>query len=294
MTPQKKATLISSSVALFLTCMKLFIGLVSGSVTVLASALDSILDFFVSVFNFFAIKKSEEPANASFNYGKAKIEALAAVIEGSIITLSGFYILYEAYKKFNNNEVISYVGITLGVMLASLIITALLVVFLQKVAKQTQSMVIKSDALHYKTDLYTNGIILLSLVAVYVTGMESIDAIMGFLLGCYIIYSAFELIKEGVFVLLDASLEEELVSEIEDVLDNCGELSSFHNLKTRHAANKYFVDVHLVFTPHIKLLEAHNVSDKLEASIRALDRQKEWVINTHLDPYDDEAVEAIK
>ena len=92
MTLQKKATIVSSATATLLIVIKLFIGLLSGSVAVLASAIDSVLDLIVSAFNYFAIAKAEQPANQTFNYGKGKIEALAAVIEGTIICMSGLFI----------------------------------------------------------------------------------------------------------------------------------------------------------------------------------------------------------
>ena len=97
--PQKKATIVSSTVAAILTLLKLIIGIFSGSVAVLASAVDSILDMFVSIFNYFAVLNSEKPADKNFNYGRGKIEAFALVIEGVIITLSGIFLLYHAVKK---------------------------------------------------------------------------------------------------------------------------------------------------------------------------------------------------
>jgi len=123
MTLQKKATVVSSSVAAVLTLMKLVIGIASGSVAVLASAIDSILDMFVSLFNYFAISNSEKPADKTFNYGRGKIEALASVIEGTIITMSGIFLLYQAVNKAINGEVSSYLNISMIVMILSLIIT---------------------------------------------------------------------------------------------------------------------------------------------------------------------------
>ena len=99
MSPQKRATLVSSSVASILVLVKLVIGVASGSVAVLASAIDSLLDMLVSIFNFFAIKKSEENPDESYQYGKGKIQAIAAVIEGTIITISGIYIIKKKKKK---------------------------------------------------------------------------------------------------------------------------------------------------------------------------------------------------
>ena len=177
MTPQKKATVVSSSVAAVLTLIKLAIGITSGSVAVLASAVDSILDMFVSIFNYFAISNSEKPADRIFNYGRGKIEALASVIEGTIISISGLFLLYQAAKKAINNEASQYLEISIYVMIISLIITILLVIYLSYIAKKTNSMVIKADALHYKTDVFSNGAVLISLILVSLTGYEIIDVI---------------------------------------------------------------------------------------------------------------------
>ncbi len=99
MTVQRRATVIATSVAVLLTLVKFIIGVASGSVALLASAIDSLLDTVISIFNFFAIKKSEEKATDRFQYGKGKIQAIAGVIEGTIITISGLYIIYRAVEK---------------------------------------------------------------------------------------------------------------------------------------------------------------------------------------------------
>jgi cation diffusion facilitator family transporter len=284
---EKKATIVSSSVAALLTLMKLVIGIMSGSVAVLASAVDSVLDMFVSLFNYFAISKSEKPADDEFNYGRGKIEALASVIEGTIITLSGLFLFYQAIAKYINDTKSSYADLSIIVMIASLFITIGLVAYLNKVARETDNMVIKADALHYKTDVYTNIAVLVSLVGVYLTDLEIIDVLVGGTISLYIVYSAYELIREGVLVLLDRALDEETVQKIEDILKNEKELNDYHWLKTRTAGNDIFVDVHLVFDCVMTLMAAHRLSDKIEDNIRKINPDKNWVINVHLDPYDD-------
>ncbi len=285
--PEKKATIVSSSVAAVLTLIKLVIGIMSGSVAVLASAVDSVLDLFVSIFNYFAISNSEKPADQYFNYGRGKIEALASVIEGTIITISGLFLFYEAVNKYLNNGVSKYADISILVMIISLTITTSLVIYLNRVAKQTNNMVIKADALHYKTDVYSNAAVLISLITVYFTNLEIVDVLVGGAISIYIIYSAYELIKDGVLVLLDRALEEDMIQDINRILESEGEINDFHFLKTRTAGNVNFVDVHLVFDCVITLLDAHRVSDNIEEKIMALDPSKEWIINIHLDPYDD-------
>ena len=294
MTLQKKATVVSSATATILIVMKLFIGLMSGSVAVLASAIDSVLDLIVSAFNYFAITKAEQPADKKFNYGKGKIEALAAVIEGTVITVSGLFILYTAVKKAIFQEPLANLGDSIIVMVISLGLTIALVTFLNYVAKKTHSMVVKSDALHYKTDVLSNGAILVSLVLIQATGFELIDSIMGVVISIYIIHSAYEIIRDGVYILLDASLDEETVEKMRDIILEEKEISDFHYLKTRKSANTNFVDVHLVFSPGISLMRAHHAGDRIEEKIKALIPEGEWVINAHLDPYDDSEINDLR
>ena len=284
---EKKATIVSSSVAFLLTIIKLTIGIFSGSVAVLASAIDSVLDLFVSIFNYFAITNSEKPADELFNYGRGKIEALASVIEGTIISLSGLFLFYVAINKYITGEISQYAQTSIIVMMISLTITILLVLYLNKIAKDTNNMVIKADALHYKTDIWANLAVLTSLILVYISGNEIFDVIIGSLIAIYIIYSAYELIQEGVLVLLDSSLDEEVTSKIEDIIKSENEVNDYHWLKTRTAGKNNFVDVHLVFDCVISLMAAHKISDNIEEKIKQLDTSKDWIINIHLDPYDD-------
>lgn len=286
MTLQKKATLVSTTVAFFLSIIKLIAGILSGNLALLASAIDSILDMFVSIFNYFAIVTSEKQEDKDFNYGRGKIEALASLLEGLIITFSGIFLLYKAYEKYINSEKSLYLNESLIIMIISLFATIFLVLYLNKVAKITKSMVIKADAMHYKVDVYSNLAVLLSLILVSLTSYEIIDVIVSVCISLYIIYSAYELIHNGFLVLLDKSLEEDIVKDIENIIKE-NDVNNFHLLKTREAANKIFVEVHLVFDKIITLYEAHKISDEIEENIKLIDNNKEWIINIHLDPYDD-------
>ena len=287
MTHQKIANVVWSSVSAVLTLIKLVLGIASGSVAVLASAVDSVLDMFVSIFNYFAISNSEKPADKIFNYGRGKIEALASVIEGTIITISGLFLLYQAVYKSINGEVSQYLDISIYVMIISLIITISLVLYLNHIAKKTNSMVIKADALHYKTDVFSNIAVLVSLILVTFTGYELIDVFVGGGIALYIIYSAYELIHDGILVLLDRAVDEELVKKIEQIIKENGRVNAYHLLKTREAANQTFVEVHLVFDCIITLMDAHRASDSIEHKIKKLDKNRNWIINIHMDPYDD-------
>ncbi|MDD5406840.1 MAG: cation diffusion facilitator family transporter [Sulfurovaceae bacterium] len=287
---QKKATIISSSTAFLLVCIKFTAGLLSGSVAVLASAIDSSLDFIVSMFNFFAIKKAEEDPTSNFQYGKGKIQGIAAVIEGTVISLSGLYIIYEAIKKIVTGGKTELLGPSIIIMIFSISITFFLVRYLLHVADKTANIVIKSDALHYSTDLWSNGVTLLALVSVWITGENIIDAIFGFGIGVYIIYSASEIIIDGTKILLDHALPEDEVDTIHSILDKHPEITSYHWLKTRTNGSVNFVEFHMVLQPNMLLLEAHRIADQVEKQIMAIDPLKKWVITPHFDPYDDKDI----
>jgi len=288
MSPQKRATIVSSSVATLLVIVKLVLGVASGSVAVLASAIDSFLDMLVSILNFFAIKKSEESPDSEYHYGKGKIQAIAAVIEGTVITISGLYIIYQAIQKITSGAVTSLLTPSIIAMSFSIIITYALVRYLLRIAKETDNIVIKADALHYKTDLWSNAAVLVALGAVYFTGLDEIDAVFGLGIGLFIIYSAYEIIQEGLEILLDRALDADTVEKINEIISDHPEVTSYHWLKTRTDGTTNYVEFHMVLRPNMLLLEAHRIADEVEDKIHLLDQNKKWIITPHFDPYDDE------
>ena len=155
-------------------------------------------------------------------------------------------------------------------------------------------MVIKADALHYKTDVYSNVAVLVSLILVHFTGYELIDVLVGSGIALFIIYSSYELIHDGVLVLLDRAVDHDIVDKIEDIIKSKDKVNTHHLLKTREAGHQTFVEVHLVFDCIITLMDAHRVSDKIEQEIEDLDKNRDWIINIHMDPYDDFSINDVK
>ncbi len=152
------------------------------------------------------------------------------------------------------------------VMVISFVITAGLVFFLNKVATITNNMVIKADALHYKTDLFSNGAVLFALGVISFTGEQLIDPILGIGIAFYMIYSAIPIIKEGILMLLDASLEKEDIDKIIDIIESEELVTDYHFLKTRESgSNVLLTSVHTVFNMEISLYDAHTVADNIEA-----------------------------
>jgi len=281
------ATTVATVSAFVLAVSKVIVGIMTGSVAVIASAIDSLLDMVISIFNNIAVRVSESKPDSRFNYGKGKIEGLAALFEGLFISASGLYIIFEGIRKIIYHEPIVKISMSIYVMVFSMAVTFLLVMFLAYVVKKTAHLVIKSDLLHYKTDLLTNGAVLVSLIVVKLTGWYYIDFILSILIGVYIIKEASEIVKEGFEILLDVSLDFETVEKIKEIIKKEPLVLDYHCLRTRKSGNRNFVDVHLVLTPDMKLKLAHSIIENVEEKIRKLDTEKKWIINIHADPYDD-------
>ena len=196
----------------------------------------------------------------------------------------------KRYKRLYTHEETTLLTPAIWVMVISIVVTFVLVRYLLSVSKATNNLVIKSDALHYQTDLWSNGVILLSLGIVYLSGWEWVDALFGFGIGVYIIYSAYEIIEEGIMILLDRALDAETVSEIKKIIEAHKEVNGYHWLKTRTDGTTNFVEFHLVLQPNLYLIEAHRISDEIESEIMKLDSSKPWVITPHYDPFDDSAI----
>ncbi len=284
---EKKATLVSTSVAGVLVLLKMSVAIFSGSIAILASAIDSMLDLLVSLFNYFALHNSEKNPDSQFQFGRSKIEPLAAVIEGAVILFSALFILYNALLKIVHPKEIAFMNESVIVMLLSFGITGFLVLFLRYVSKKTNNLVIRSDALHYETDLFSNGAVLFTLAAISYTGEQLIDPILGIAISFYMIYSAIPIIKDGVLMLLDAALPEKDINAIKEILKVEPIIQTYHYLQTRESASHVFISVHAVFNASISLYDAHLVSDKIEEKIKKYFGDKKSHILIHMDPYDD-------
>lgn len=288
---QTNAILVVSVSAFCLAVLKLIFALVSGSMVVMASAIDSLLDMFVSLFNHFTYKKAQSPSTAYFNYGFGKLEGIAAVFESALIFGSGGYIIYNSVQKFIAQKGVDSVESGIIIMAISICATLGIVSFLRFVAKSNHSIIIKSEILHYKSDLFSNLAVIVSLILIYATGIHALDSLIGGILGIYICAQSYKIAKEGFLVLLDRAIDDTLHDKIVAILGADRRISSFHHLKSRQSGKNIFLEYHLVFDKEISLFKAHEISDSIEAQIKGISSDFEWIILAHLDPYDDSKME---
>lgn len=260
---------VSMGVAFSLAVLKATVGFMTGSLSILSSAVDSILDTVASFFNFIAIKKAEEPADTAHQFGHGKYESLAAFIQSIIILATGLFILVSAWHKFNSNEVpeVGFAGI--GVMILSIVATVFLTVFLRHVAKKEKSAVLEADAMHYAVDLYSNIGILLALMVMKYTGLTFIDPLVAAVVAIYIIYSALKLNFKVAKELLDERVEEDTYKKLLEVLNSFDSFhKDFHRLRTRSSGHEKFIDMHLTLCRNLTLAETHRMTDEIEEAIK--------------------------
>lgn len=270
---------------MFLAVFKATVGLWSGSLAVLSSAFDSLLDILSSTINYFAIRVSMTPPDENHPYGHSKFEPLAAQIQSFIILFSGFFILYKAYGNIKSNAQINAVGINIIVMIISILITFALVVFLSRAAVKLKSTVLKADSLHYKTDIISGAGVLLALVIIKFTGYHIIDAIVSAVIAVYIIVSALRLNLQVTKELLDEPMPEEDMVILKEVLDShqC-EIVEVHNLRTRCAGNQRFIDMHLVLYHGLSLKDGNDIRNDIERRIKK--GIKDADVNIYIEPCD--------
>ena len=241
----------------------------TGSLAVLSSAFDSILDIISSSINFVAVRMAEEPPDDDHPYGHSKFEPLAAQIQSFLILFSGVYILYKAYTNIEEQTVIENLGINIYVMLFSMVATFFLVVFLKNVAKREKSAVLEADSLHYQIDLLTNGGVLIALIAIKYTGLHLIDSIVSAFIAVYIIISALKLNFSVTKELLDVVLPQEELDAIDKILTSHEhDIVDVHKLRTRKAGTQRFIDMHLVLWSKISLQDANDLRVDIENRIK--------------------------
>ncbi|MBX7196758.1 MAG: cation diffusion facilitator family transporter [Sandaracinaceae bacterium] len=261
---------------------KLVVGILTGSMSMISSAVDSLGDLLVSMVNLVVVRVSDAPPDDDHNYGHAKIEGLGAMFEGGFIFAAGVFILYEAGHKIWIGEESHDSTLGIVVMLPVLAMTIATVLYLRKVARETGSLVVKSDALHYLTDVWVNVGVLVSLVLVRLTGLPIIDPVISMLIALYMLYSSLHIVREGLAIVMDESLDKDVVDKVQAALRATPGIESFHDFKSRKGKIPH-VDFHVVVRPEMTTKAVHDLFLELQAKVREIVGPSTKVL-MHADP----------
>jgi len=284
----KRATYASATVAGLLIASKLLAWIWLDSVSLLASLLDSCLDAVGSLITLFAVRHALEPADDDHRFGHGKAESLAGLAQSMFITGSALFLILEAVSRFVHPKEFHDVRVGVAVMLFSVALTLGLLAFQRMVIRKTQSVAIQADALHYKTDLYMNISVLVALLlAAY--GWSGFDVLFALGIAVFILFGAWEIIQMALHDLMDHELSDAERQQIVDMVCAHPQARGIHDLRTRKSGNTLFIQLHLELDDDLLLLDAHSISDDIEANLLIAFPNAEIIV--HEDPISSVTIE---
>ena len=276
------ATYASVSVATILIGAKLIAWSFTGSVAMLSTLVDSLLDGLASIITLFAVRHALRPADREHRFGHGKAEALAAIAQSAFVFGSAIIVLLHAGTRLFQPQPVTATNVGIAVILGSVILTLALVGFQQYVVKQTNSLAIASDTLHYKGDLLINLAVLLTLVATQNIGAPYIDPLVGAGIALYLLFGAWRILHGALDMLMDRELPDSERKRIRKIVYQHQDVRRMHDLRTRRSGSDVFIQFHLELDPEITLMAAHLISDEVELKIRQIFEDAEILI--HQDP----------
>lgn len=262
------ATSASVATALILIFAKLIAWGLSGAVSIMASLVDSMMDGLASIINLIAVRFSLTPADAEHRFGHGKAESLAALGQATFIAGSAVFLVLHAVERLVNPVPLERVGIGIAVIVFATVVTLLLLALQRYVIRETKSTAIKADSLHYTGDVLAN---LSVIAALFLSGLgwTRIDAVLGILIAGYVSYSAWGIGNDAVQMLMDRELPEEVQERLCEIANAHQRVHGVHEMRTRQSGRDYFIQMHLELDNDLLLVEAHEIGDAVEASIRA-------------------------
>jgi ferrous-iron efflux pump FieF len=276
------ATYASVAVALLLILAKVVAYLMTDSVSLLSTLLDSLLDAAASLVNLFAVRHALTPADREHRFGHGKAEPLAGLGQAAFITGSAVFLLFEAGQRLAAPRPVENTAVGIAVMLFSIVATISLVVFQRHVIRRTGSVAIQADSLHYFGDLLVNGSVIVALLLAAATGSARIDAVFGILIALYIVYTAWQIARVSFDMLMDRELPDEDRRRIREIAVTQPGVLALHDLRTRSAGPNVFIQLHLEMDGRISLYEAHGIADAVEKAVMGAYPGAEVII--HQDP----------
>ncbi len=280
---KSKAAMVSIISNTSLILLKLIAGFITGSVSLIAEAIHSIMDLVAAVVAYISVRVSDKPADKKHQFGHGKAENVSGVIEGLLILVAAGLIVFEAIRRIITGSSLEILEVGIGVMGVCIVVNLLVSRYIHKVSRATDSLALEADALHLSTDVWTMGGVFIGLIIVRVTGLNILDPIIAMVVALLIVKASIDIIRKSFGGLMDVSLPEKELSAIEDcLLQHNDKIVEFHKLRTRKAGSMRHIDLHLVIPKDTHVDNAHDLCDHLETDIENLLPNAEVYI--HVEP----------
>ena len=280
------ASLASMSVAVVLVAAKAAAWLITDSVAMLSSLIDSALDLVSSLITFLAIRQALVPADEEHRFGHGKAEALAGVAQAGFIAASAGGLVLTVVDRFLHPRALQEEMTGVGVSVLAVVLTLGLMTFQTYVVRRTRSLAITADRAHYTTDFVTNVAVGLGIVASTRLNEPLIDLAVALGVAAYLVTGAWTIGRTSIDVLMDRELPEEDRRRILDIVQRQPGVRSVHDLRTRSSGLTQFIQLHVVLHPNMSLGRAHIMGDAIQAAIEEAFPQAEVIL--HIDPWNDD------
>ena len=283
MTPVRRVALNVSAAALLLAAGKAVVGLFTGSIAVLSSALDSAGDAFASFVNFVFLTIAAKPPDEGHPFGHGKAEHLAALTQGAILLTGAIVLASRAWDRIREPRPIEAGFVAVTTMIVSIAATIAIARYLKRHAIETESSALTGDALHYTADVAANLATIAALVVVRITGNPLFDTILGVTVACWIGWNSLYLMWNAGNDLMDAALPDEEIEKIVDAIELADPaVVTYRELRTRRAAGVRFVEFELCIDRSVSFERAHDLTEAVKSAIRR--RFPRVVVTVHAEP----------
>jgi cation diffusion facilitator family transporter len=274
---KSSAALNSIAAAVFLTALKVVVGLWSGSIGILAEAAHSGLDLVAAVVTYVAVRSAGRPADAQHQYGHGKIENLSATVETLLLLGTCGWIIHEAVERMLSKSCHVEASIwAFGVMAVSILVDVTRARMLNRVARKHRSQALEADALHFSTDVWSSAVVLLGLVGVKLAAavpslafLVKADAVAALVVAAIVVVISLRLGVRTIEALLDAA-PRGMAQKVKQAVESVQGVHDCHNVRIRHSGPQYFVDLHVLLDGSLSLETAHGLTDHIELQVRAL------------------------
>jgi cation diffusion facilitator family transporter len=269
-----------------LILLKVIAGTVTGSVAILTEAVHSSIDLIASIVAFISVRKAGEPADESHRYGHEKLENLAAAIEGILILVGSAVIAFEAIRRLIRGGHLQTVGLGIAVVGLSVAVNLVVSAVIARTARRTESAALEGDAAHLRTDALSSAGVLVALVLVDLTGAQWIDPVAALIVAAAILNTGVRLVLRSTRVLVDEALPPGEVAAIRETIEEFAGrgVVGYHELRTRRAGSRRYVDLHVQFREGTSLEDAHRTAHELQEQIASRLARTDVLI--HLEPED--------
>ncbi len=285
----KKFAYLSIAAAVITIALKFSAYLYTGSMGLLSDALESCVNLIAAIVALIMIHIAEKPADEGHEFGHTKAEYFSSAIEGGLIMVAAFSIIWSAVPRLFAPQPIENVGLGLAISVSASIVNLGVAIVLLKNAKTHHSLLLEADGKHLMTDVWTSAGVIIAVLLVNLTGLLILDPIIAVLVALNIIWTGFSLLKRSANGLMDASISEEELKMVTNYLDGVSnDEFEYHSLMSRQAGQRKFISLHLLVPGAWSVQKGHDFAEHIEETIEDMFTEP-VTVSTHIEPIEDPA-----